>query len=162
MRAILSRFNVVLFSALLALVFFPLGSIGPAAVSASEVEEGDKEAKEREKDFDKKDLKDLEEKVKLIREDIEKKMEAKMAAMLEDEELLHDIADLQEAEDEVAKNGGDTWFERPFAPRPFLFRQPDFFPRFFNPFRVRPFFFFDDDDRFDDDRRFFGEEREDD
>jgi hypothetical protein len=134
MRAILSRFNVVLFSALLALVFFPLGSIGPAAVSASEVEEGDKEAKEREKDFDKedfdkKDLKDLEEKVKLIREDIEKKMEAKMAAMLEDEELLHDIADLQEAEDEVAKNGGDTWFERPFAPRPFLFRQPEFFPQ---------------------------------
>jgi hypothetical protein len=88
MRAILSKFSVVLFSALLALVFFPLGSIGPAAVSASEVEEGDNEAKEEEieKELDKENLKDLEEKVELIREAIEKKMEAKMAAMLEDEE----------------------------------------------------------------------------
>jgi hypothetical protein len=82
-----------------------------------------------------------------------------MAAIFEDEELLHDIADLQEAEDEVAKNGGDTWFERPFAPRPFLFRRPEFFG-FFNPFRVRPFFFFDDDPFGEE--RFFGEEREDD
>jgi hypothetical protein len=160
MTTALSKFSLGLFFALSALVFAPLGSFGPTDILASEVDEGIKEAVD-EQDVDKEAIKDLEDKVKLIREDIEKKMEKRLAEMFKDEEMLDAVARLKEAEDELAKNGGDTWFDRPFAPKPFFVRQPRFFPRVFNPFRVRPMFFFDDDNFFFRER-FFGEEEEDD
>jgi hypothetical protein len=160
MTTVLRKFSLGLLFALLALVFAPLGSIGPTDVLASEDDKEIKEAIEEE-EVDKEAIKELEDKVKLIREDIEKKMEKRLAEMFKDEEMMDAVAKLKEAEDELAKNGGDTWFDRPFAPKPFFVRPPQFFPRVFNPFRVRPMFFFDDDNFFFRER-FFGEEEEDD
>jgi hypothetical protein len=172
MKTILSKFSLMLFFAILTLVFAPLGSLGPMDVSASEDDEMVKDElikedieeldEDLDEDVDKKDIKVLEDKVKLVREDLEKKMEKRLAEMFKDEEMMDALSRLQEAEEELAMNGGDSWFARPFAPRPFSVRQPQFFPGFFNPFRVRPFFFFDEDDDVDFFRRRFFDEDEDD
>jgi gas vesicle protein len=184
MTTIFNKMSWGVFFALAALVFAPLGGNGPKDLLASEVDMEMKAAKEKremkeaiekkvdeevnkEKELDEEAMKALEDKVKFLREEIEKKMEERLAMMFEDEEMMEAVAKLQEAEDELDKNGGDSWSVRPFAPRGFDVRPPEFFFRPFNPFRVRPLFFFDDDFFFreDDDfigKGFFEEEREDD
>lgn len=170
MTITLSKFSVGLFFGILALLLAPLGSMGPTDVFSAKVDDKMKEAIEEEvveeeiekEEVEKDAIKEMEDKVKLIREELEKKMEKRLVEMFKDEEMMDAVAKLKEAEEELAKNGGDTWFDRPLAPRSFGVRAPSFFEREFNPFRVRPLFFFDD---FEDDaffkERFFGE-REDD
>jgi hypothetical protein len=182
MKTIFNKVSMGVFLALAALVFAPLGGIGPTDLLASEDDKEMKAAKEKKemkevkeievdkedkKELDEEAMKALEDKVKFLREEIEKKMEERLAMMFEDEEMMEAVAKLQEAEDELAKNGGDSWSVRPFVPRGFDVRPPEFFFRPFNPFRVRPLFFFDDDFFFREDDDFFGrgffeEEREDD